>query len=60
MTALTCSKCGCMVEAAGYYCRSCRAAYMRDRRERARAERLHAVVENLSRASRETEQVEER
>jgi predicted amidophosphoribosyltransferase len=52
---LRCSSCGEPIEAAGYYCRACRAAYMRRWRQRAKEARLHAVVRRtLSRVSRET------
>jgi hypothetical protein len=51
---MTCSKCTNEVESRGYYCRPCRAAYMREWRQRVKARRLHRVVDNLSRVSHET------
>ncbi len=54
--ARACSTCDKPTETSGYYCRSCRAAYMRRWRIKVRDARLHAVVtRTLSRASRETE-----
>jgi hypothetical protein len=52
---MICSRCDHETEvSAGYYCRACRATYMRKWRQGRRVARLHAIAERLSHVPRET------